>query len=132
MSKLEEQFVPYQQSLDMKDLEFDEPCFAVYYNTKEFKTYTGHWVKFNSEFDGKGIISAPLWQQAFDWFRENHNLHSYIDELKLTTGELVYDYVIVSDDIDEEDDDGRKWKTVKEAQLACLVDLINIVKTKKL
>ena len=28
--KLNEQFVPYQPSLDMKDLGFDEPCFGFY------------------------------------------------------------------------------------------------------
>ena len=86
------------------------------------------------ELDDLPLNSAErISEQAlvFEWFREKHGLHSYIDEWKLTTGELVYDYVIVSDDIDEEDD-SRKWKTVKEAQLACLIDLISIVKTKKL
>jgi hypothetical protein len=133
MSKLEKMFIPYQQSLDMKELGFNEDCLGLH--SINLMTENEDWelkiggIWTNQELEGS--IKAPLYQQAFDFFREKHDLHSYIDEWRLTTGELVNDYAIISDDIDEEDD-GRNWKTVKEAQLACLVDLINIIKTKKL
>jgi hypothetical protein len=133
MSKLHEQFIPHQQSLDMKELLFDEECLAIHSvnlmtENEDYELKIGGiWT--NQELVGS--IKAPMYSQVFDWFREKHDLHSYIDQWILTTGELVYDYAIISDDIDEEDD-GRNWKTVKEAQLACLVDLISIVKTKSL
>ena len=36
MNDLEKEFIPYQQSLDMKELGFNEPCLGLYHNDKTF------------------------------------------------------------------------------------------------
>jgi hypothetical protein len=119
------EFIPYEQALALKELGFDEPCFAVY--NKHTKSLFGTNVNDlndqprNLDFPEGMSITAPLYQQAFRWFIEKHNLlgqvniHSY----------FIYD---ISD----------YFKTIKiydkledkreEAELACLVALIEIVK----
>ncbi len=33
---MEKDFIPYEEALALKELGFDEPCFAVYFNTTNF------------------------------------------------------------------------------------------------
>ena len=117
-------FVPYEQALALKELGFDEPCFG-YYNTtwsKQnellFPQYAGELENWN---EMTHLCSAPLYQQAFSFFRENHDLYinvtRYNDE-----GEDKFLYYIDSGDVEEE------FNTNVEAVLACLVALIKIVK----
>ena len=67
---MEEEFVPYQEALALKELGFDEPCLK-FYPTEE-KLVPGINVKdgdTNSELNqyNKLFVSAPLYQQAFRW-----------------------------------------------------------------
>lgn len=125
---MNKEFVLYEEALALKELGFDEPCFAVFYDTKEFKTYTGTWVKFNSEFGGKGVISSPIYQQAFDWFRTEHKMKFHIHEDQWNhwcTPEILIpetgDYEEICD----------SYETFREAELACLKKLIQIVNQNK-
>jgi hypothetical protein len=125
------EFVTYEQALALKELGFDEPCFAVYYDTKEFKTYTGVWVKFNSEFNGKGVMSAPLYQQAFRWFRDVHELEGVSQKADSFSWFkfCIWKYTSngkhrVNDAFDFE------HKTYEEVESVCLDKLIEICKNK--
>lgn len=122
---MESLFVPYEIALALKELGFDEPCLGLYHNDK---TLYPTQCKSQEQYYGQ-ICSAPLYQQAFKWFREKYDLHAYVDSMRLTTGETVYSYVIEITD-GEESDDGKNWKTYEEAELACLIKLIEIVKNK--
>ena len=131
-----QEFIPYEQALALKELGFDEPCFGYYYtlNGKDWKfAEKSEYYRLDDEINigGKFSLPAPLYQQAFRWFREKYDLHAYVDSMRLTTGETVYDYVIRITD-DEESDDGKNWRTYEEAEIACLKKLIEIVKNKKL
>ena len=127
---MNKEFVTYEQALALKELGFDEPCFAVYYDTKEFKTYTGVWVKFNSEFNGKGVMSAPLYQQAFRWFREKHGYGCYVKGRKA----MGFDYTLTDVPTTKAKNDilfsEHVYDTYEEAELACLDKLIEICKNK--
>jgi len=61
---MNKEFVPYEQALELKELGFDEPCIMTYLNGELDKEL----FLFNHS------ILAPLYQQAFRWFREKHNL----------------------------------------------------------
>jgi hypothetical protein len=89
----------------------------------------------------QGLLSAPLYQQAFRWFREKYKLRNTItDFIDDETGiEWDYEIAIIGTDLDEKgnykplvaystDDETRKFKTYEEAELACLKKLIEIVK----
>ena len=142
---MEKEFVPYELALDLKELGFDEPCFATYrthavgskkpfeydldYHTKV--EMSSNVIPINSEYTEESKwISAPLYQQVFRWFREKYKLDKTIDSWteQPMDGEIwdkAYQYFI----------DGEAYhpyfKTEEEAELECLKKLIEIVKEKK-
>jgi hypothetical protein len=128
---MNKEFVKYEQALALKELGFGEECFAVYYVNKEFTLYSEAWVKFNSEFNGNGVISAPLYQQAFRWFREKNRLHSTI---AFTSDSIFAEggYMFMVDIIEPHKalDNDNTYKTYEGAESACLDKLIEICKTK--
>jgi hypothetical protein len=122
---MNKEFIPYEQALELKELGFNEDCFFIYTHNTKFIDYFEIKIP-NYETNS---VSAVLYQQAFRWFREKYDLHAYVDSMRLTTGETVYDYVITITD-GEESDDGKNWRTYEEAELKCLKKLIEIVKNK--
>lgn len=61
MNTLEKEFIPYEQALALKELGFDEFCFAYYKDIKGEKVLLDDSMNFDGECD------APLYQQAFRW-----------------------------------------------------------------
>jgi hypothetical protein len=121
---MNKEFIPYEQALALKKLGFDEPCFGAFIG-KEFKFFD-----FSNDLNGyvndkNLIIGAPLYQQAFRWFREKYDLFGVV-EGKGYDYKRYYVYSI-----------NGKWHpsrpgldTYEEAELACLIKLIEIVKNK--
>ena len=118
------EFIQYEQALALKELGFNEPCFAWYGPTGIF-----------NDWDKTDTI-APLYQQAFRWFREKHNIQGYIysstvrgnvEKTKQFTG---YIWNINGIDIPFLSTDARDelHDTYEEAELECLKKLIEIVK----
>lgn len=112
------QFISHEQSLKLKKLGFKEECLG-YYDGSGYPMIG---------FMKHGPISAPLWQQAFDFFREKYNFFSSPTE-KDNDKTIEYDWVITKNL-----GDGKilinfvgYHKTYQEAQLACLDKLIEIV-----
>ena len=110
---MEKDFIPYEEALALKELEFDEPCFMYYSDNGEL---------YKSNLYG---ISAPTFSQAFRWFRENYDLFGVV-EGKGYEHKRYYIYSI-----------NGKWHpsqpaidTYEEAELACLKKLIEISKNK--
>ena len=140
---LEKEFVPYEQALALRELGFDEPHFKSYVgisNNGDIKDCT--YVLCNGKLNNDDV-SAPTFSQAFRWFREKHGLRNSItDFIDDETGiEWDYEIAIIGTDLDEKgnyeplvdysvDDETRKFKTYEEAELACLIKLIEIVKPK--
>jgi hypothetical protein len=127
---LESEFVPYEQALALKELGFDKPCFFSYELDYEYfnRAYYNH-INHNSH---PKLVSVPLYQQAFRWFREKYDLVCIItfdDDVKgkwfgnlyghyETHGKYDFGYT-------------ELFKTYEEAELECLKKLIEIVKRKK-
>jgi hypothetical protein len=132
---MKNQFIPYEQALALKELGFDEPCFAYY-----FTTNGENWeFAIKSEFDriddamiiGPNFkIIAPLYQQAFRWFREKHELYSYIEPVNVVgaASPIKHDYVILENNEEEVFYTNMPYHSHEEAELACLKKLIEIVK----
>jgi hypothetical protein len=136
---MEKEFVPYELALRMKQLGFDEPSLYAWCNKGGRNEYTGKEEPiiqvlrtdgnpFGNFFNGKNwnieIVnnaksniqcSAPLFQQAFRWFRENHDLNYVIVKAE------SWFYTINGCNTQE------GFKTYEEAELACLTKLIKIV-----
>jgi hypothetical protein len=116
---MKNEFLPYDRALKLKELGFDEPCIATHgYLELYINTDDGH-------------LKAPLYQQAFRWFREEYKFHaeirSYtakyftiiIQELKDIVRYLEYGGIDL------------KFNTYEEAELACLDKLIELVESKQ-
>ena len=122
---MEKEFVPYKQSLELKELGFDEPCFG-FYNNADGNVWIKHTIDESIKNIYTGDFEAPLYQQAFRWFREKYNLHSYIVDSKSYKWYFNIDDMTIDDVISEV----LYFKTYEEAELACLKKLIEIVKQK--
>jgi hypothetical protein len=71
---MEKEFVPYELALRMKQLGFDEKCFR-YYQNGFLMNDNPYLVPKNSQLlTSEKECSAPLFQQAFRWFRDSHGL----------------------------------------------------------
>ncbi len=130
---MNKEFIRYKEALELKQLEFNEPCLATYrggdlYSLSSGGYYSdGLWDEHKNNTEGNQWVSAPTFPQAFRWFREKHDIHSYIE----IEGD-EFDYTLVSDLFNEEVDFGDGlFNTYEEAELTCLRKLIQIVKEKQ-
>ena len=121
---IEKEFIPYEQALALKELGFDEPCFMTYLNGKLDKEIFlfNHSIRSHST---QEFVSAPLYQQAFRWFREK-GLHSAIMP-KITPSNTTVYYIYEGK---PKKDWNNCFETYEEAELECLKKLIEIVKEK--
>lgn len=60
---MQNEFVPYKLAVKLKELGFDEECLGIY--SKKRKLYIEDLGFYNSVV--LYGLTAPLWQQAFDW-----------------------------------------------------------------
>jgi hypothetical protein len=132
---MEKEFVPYELALELKQLGFDEPCFGSYVKlTKTQNTFFMNDVV--DEIDRETplhkslITKAPLYQQAFRWFREKYGLFHSIIYQDDNSRPGVFDYEILSKRGKSQIDECPEFDTHEEAELACLQKLIEIVKNK--
>jgi hypothetical protein len=130
-NNIESNFVPYNIALELKELGFDEPCLA--YLKPNVLTYEITIGEFN-EFE---YHSAPTFSQAFHFFRNKYGLMHIINPYDFTA-EINYLNKRVVDDVYGDfiphdhlvDDEGEEIKhlSYEEAEIACLLELINICK----
>ena len=127
---IEKEFVPYDIALAMKELGFDDKSLAM---------YTDDSGSIRLLFDGsisgsninvwksKKMTSAPLYQQAFRWFREKYKLYATV--YPTSTNQFG---TTLCKGVNEKfyGDELPLFKTFAEAQDACLRKLIEIVKEK--
>jgi hypothetical protein len=133
---MNKEFVKYEQALSLKELGFDEPCLTYYHEDKKFEediVYVKGSIFWNLPYIKE--IAAPLYQQAFRWFREKHKLQHSIWSGKINT--VFYGYNILNIDeqefiINNSENGGGEcdYAIYEEAEKACLDKLIEITKTK--
>ena len=128
---MKKEFIPYEQALELKALGFDERCIASYRLNRE-----NQWVFNIIEQNGLNWIAiknsslvvsctAPLYQQAFKWFREKYEI---FNPQRFIFGTVGGRYGLQSHD--EHDQVDGYFDTYEEAELACLKKLIEILKNK--
>jgi hypothetical protein len=137
---MENEFLPYELAVEMKSIGFDEPCLGYYYTSEYVKTIRlalwTHVGYVNANRLDDDLVTSPLYQQAFRWFREKHNLRGFIGfrpnvkqfdchiyDMSLTGKEYVKQRTT------EEYNKDPKVGTYEEAELECLKKLIEIIKT---
>lgn len=73
-------FLPYDESLELKDLGFDDDTICVHNSFKQLKgtiisSNDGDYIK-NDKWDNR--VLAPTFQDAFEWFETNYQM--YVDK----------------------------------------------------
>jgi len=134
---MNEEFTPYEIALALKELGFDETCFTTF-NDKgvlfdvfdifedilyEDMTEIEDCYQRNSEL-ASAYVTAPLYQQAFRWFREKYGFLGVPNWY--SGGFYCYTIKDVTDKVAPEL--FTEFLTYEEAELECLVKLIEIVK----
>ena len=127
-------FAPHAEALELKALKFDKPCFAYYsvdkqqlnlvngYNSLMFSDYVhlANTIK---------NVPAPLYQQAFRWFREKYGIVSFVKKEYKDAVEIGFYFGIDTlKHFKFIDFYSKPYKTYEEAELECLKKLIEIVK----
>ena len=114
---MKNEFIPYEQALALKELGFGERCMALY--NEEGKTIH---LSLNLP-NIKPYFRAPLYQQAFRWFREKYAFY-----VNMVDSDLFYFVVHLVNPIKEPTDlfISEHCKTHEEAELACLKKLIEL------
>ena len=111
---LEKEFIPYQESLVLKELGFDEPCISGYSTTTKQRYFYSRPTSTQDSF----TVDNPTYSQAFRFFREKYDLRSWIESFNKTN----YKAVILNHY-------GSTFNSHEEAELACLKKLIEIAKS---
>ena len=138
------EFVPYELASRMKKIGFDEECIAYYQKSAVIGndnilpiSFTNMASDFNDyEYSKLGVpfYSAPTWQQAFRWFREKHGIFVSIVPNRHGSLDSFIGWIYVPLNGSTKDINVGDYKigfnTPEEAELACLIKLIEIVKNK--
>ena len=124
---MDKEFVPYELAVKLKALGFDEPCLAQWIE-KDSREGGGIkleiWNDEDTIFEVKSWTKAPLYQQAFRWFREKHDLFCWIEKFHV---DETYIFQIPPANFTKVQ---GHYITYEEAELACLEKLIEIVETR--
>tara|TARA_R110000868_G_scaffold326106_2_gene587076 strand:- start:300 stop:692 length:393 start_codon:yes stop_codon:yes gene_type:complete len=124
---MEKEFISYEQASELKELGFDYKTNSLWVITKTQPNpsicFSSSWINHNEH---EKFISAPLYQQAFKFFREKHGMHAKIG----FNGFWFYDIDSMKNTEKSVYEVSHKWdmKTYEEAEQACLEKLIEIVK----
>ena len=123
-SSMDKEFVPYEEALALKELGFDEPCFGRWIEPTELFISTpadDEYCQKQHKFSWTAL--APLYQQAFRWFRDKHKLGAIISQfgwgIENELGQIVHNI-----------SDSENPLCYEEAELECLKKLIEIFKNK--
>ena len=128
---MEKEVVPYEESLALSQIGFVQSCWHAYHDltfpSKEdkHKLETVHNLTSYTEPYAHQYVNpvlAPTYSQAFRWFREKHKLISGVRTY--FNIDFFYEiYVSVSHEITSD-----SYNTYEEAELACLREMIKLVK----
>lgn len=132
------EFITYTQALELKELGFDELCWAWYNIPDEDVRYcyseqrspiTNSHEEWSAQIWGKKAenIGLPTSSQVFKWFREKYNLLGIVGYCDDNSGKFMSVIDNINSDIDY---DMNAKDTYEQAELACIDRLIEIVKNK--
>jgi hypothetical protein len=129
---MNKEFIPYEQALELKELGFDEECLGYYHTTLSSSSVDliigktpnrfYHLIRIPEDFD----TLAPLYQQAFRWFRDRHGLDYEITY----AGKKGEYHAFVDEYIYGNNGSSPSIFSYEEAELECLKKLIIIVERK--
>lgn len=112
------EFTPYQQSLELKELGFNEECAAHYLDVDDLEL---KWKQYrNMSINETRLLQAPLYQQAFKWFRSKYGFTYSIGKTNISVVHAGTTFIF----------DGNE--TFEDAEKATLIKFIEVAKQSQL
>jgi len=130
---MNKEFIPYEQALELKELGFDEKCFNHYgeYEGRPVLHLVSTTPIKNESFITYKGCAAPLYQQAFRWFRETYNITSEISiSANHRNDAKKWMHSVTNLEVMLYTNSDTTFETYEEAELACLKKLIELIKNK--
>lgn len=130
---MEKEFIPYDLALELKELGFNEGVLAQY-RVDGYLCWGKDDCSLGSDISDEDYKNncfsefgcrAPLWQQAFRFFREKYGLHYIICKNIQMDGYGYREVILIPC---TEENENTIFKTYEEARLECLKKLIEIAK----
>lgn len=130
---MNKEFIPYEQAFEIRQLGFKKECLGVWQNLKSGKNLVVY-EEYDRIFDVPVLgadIGAPLYQQAFRWFRDTKLSDACVCRYQSRDDGGIYFYYVINHDygIEETRHFKEGFYTYEEAELECLNKLIEIVKS---
>ena len=130
---MEKEFVPYVLSKQIKQLGFNEECFGYYVDVEVANPFLV--INRISDTQGGYFTLAPLWQQAFRWFREKYGIIGNVNDncilentYSISISKIFDSRILYVNGRNHNLKDKQGFTTYEEAELECLKKLIEIVK----
>ena len=130
--KIENEFIPYDQALELKELGCDEPCFAFYglsrddYKTIRLSIFQNLKTDYLPDVHHLDVTcDAPLFQQTLRFFREKYMLSG---EIYIFKNIWNFDIEDINNSMQLYTSDIICYNSYEEAELACIWKLIEIAK----
>ena len=116
---MQKQFIPYEQALELKQLGFEEECFSFYDTQGELYESEGGYKQ------GRNVlgqeVAAPLYQQAFAFFRNQYGYSFSIGRTNICVYHLMVQGTLLTNMIQD-------CKSYEEAELKCIQAFIDAAK----
>ena len=131
---MNKEFIPYEQALELKELGFKEECAAHYLDVDDLEL---KWKIYrNLSINTNNCLQAPLYQQAFRFFREKYNLLGGVYSNASGWAWEIHDNIggthRFSSEYTGDCLESGMFTSFEKAELNCIKYLIEIVKTKQI
>jgi hypothetical protein len=134
---MENEFIPHNLAVKLKDLGFNLPCYVYIYTGdtgNNYDHYIGVKPSDSKDWNGESddlCVSRPTFSQTFRWFREKYGLSGWVDES--FGGGLRRGVISIKSEIGSKyyPTTTKLFYTYEEAELNCLEKLIEIVEKQK-
>jgi hypothetical protein len=128
---LNEDYIPYEESLALRELGFAEKCFFAFDNClmrcTDLRTPQQQFEGVN--YNSSSYVSQPSYRQAFRWFKEKHGLWCVAVMSGIREGEYYYHrFDLRNENRESEPELVDRFSTSEEAELAGLQQMIDMVK----
>lgn len=128
---MEKEFVTYELALKLKELGYSQITIENQNRNILAYFYDGMFIlngrsRHRTSFDENLAVSAPLWQQAFDWFREKHDFDLCWKPMSMVGITCYYDIEIHHPKYVWDVPPKVTGKTYQEARQACIEKLIGL------
>lgn len=118
---MQKEFIPYEQALEIKELGFNEYFDGWYYRLDGKLSRSNYELEFE---DARECCIAPLYQQAFRWFREKYGYTFCIGRTNICVYHLMVQGTLLTNMIQD-------CTSYEQAELKCLTEFIDAAKQKQ-